>query len=262
MDSVVMNKLNDTSQNRQRPASVVVMGVGAEQGIGAAVCRRFAQEKLTVYVVGRSLNKVQVVADSINAQGGQAIAYALDAENEQQVHTFFSNIAVQKQPISAVIHNVGGNIPSIFLKTSLQFFTQMWRSTFLSAFLVSQQALKIFEQQHFGTLIFTGASASLRGKPFFAAFTMGKSALRDYALHLAQRYQAKNIHVAHIIVDGMVDGDRVNKALWGLGGLLRKTRGTGGLNIEAIAENYWMLYQQHRDVWTHELDLRPHQEKF
>ncbi|MGO3384511.1 MAG: SDR family NAD(P)-dependent oxidoreductase, partial [Acinetobacter guillouiae] len=135
-------------------------------------------------------------------------------------------------------------------------------STFLSAFLVSQQALKIFEQQQYGTLIFTGASASLRGKPFFAAFTMGKSALRTYVLHLAQMYKPQNIHVAHIIVDGMVDGDRVNKAVFGLGRLLRLTRGTGGLNIEAIAENYWMLYQQKRDLWTHELDLRPYQEKF
>lgn len=257
-----MNTQNATSQNIATLPCVVVMGVGAEQGIGAAVCRRFAQEKLKVHVVGRTLAKVQAVADSINAQGGHAVAHALDAENEQQVQTFFAERNAQKEHLVAVIHNVGGNIPSIFLKTSLQFFTQMWRSTFLSAFLVSQHALKIFEQQQYGTLIFTGASASLRGKPFFAAFTMGKSALRNYALHLAQIYKPQNIHVAHIIVDGMVDGDRVNKAVFCLGRLLRLTRGTGGLNIEAIAENYWMLYQQKCDLWTHELDLRPYQEKF
>lgn len=138
----------------------------------------------------------------------------------------------------------------------------MWDSTFLSAFWVSQSSLKIFQQQQAGTLIFTGASASLRGKPFFAAFTMGKSALRAYALNLAQQYKSQNIHIAHVVIDGMVDGDRVNKALFGLGRLARMTRGTGGLNIDAIAENYWMLYQQTADLWTHELDLRPHQEKF
>lgn len=241
---------------------VVVIGVGAEQGIGAAVCRRFTHEQFKVYVVGRSLNKVEKVAAAINAQGGQAVAYALDAENEQQLQALFDHLNDQPESLAAVIHNVGGNIPSIFLQSSLKFFSQMWRSTFLSAVLVAQRSLPMFQKQQQGTLIFTGASASLRGRPFFAAFTMGKSALRSYALNLAVLYRPQNIHVAHVVVDGMVDGDRVNKALWGLGRLARLTRGTGGLNIEAIAENYWMLYQQNADLWTHELDLRPYQEKF
>ncbi|MCH7315589.1 SDR family NAD(P)-dependent oxidoreductase [Acinetobacter sp. ANC 3882] len=255
--------MNRSSQDIAQPIAIVaVVGVGAEQGIGAAVCRRFAQEKFKVYVVGRTLKKVEKVAAAINRQGGQAVAYALDAENEQQVQTLFDHLNNQPESLAAVIHNVGGNIPSIFLQSSLKFFSQMWRSTFLSAVLVAQRSLSIFQKQQQGTLIFTGASASLRGKPFFAAFTMGKSALRSYALNLAELYRPQNIHVAHVVVDGMVDGDRVNKALWGLGRLARLTRGTGGLNIEAIAENYWMLYQQNVDLWTHELDVRPYQEKF
>ncbi|ENX34654.1 hypothetical protein F889_01943 [Acinetobacter colistiniresistens] len=255
--------MNRSKQEITQPTAIVaVVGVGAEQGIGAAVCRRFAQEKFKVYVVGRSLNKVEKVAAAIHHQGGQAVAYALDAENEQQLQALFDHLNDQPEALAAVIHNVGGNIPSIFLQSSLKFFSQMWRSTFLSAVLVAQRSLSIFQKQQQGTLIFTGASASLRGKPFFAAFTMGKSALRSYALNLAELYRPQNIHVAHVVVDGMVDGDRVNKALWGLGRLARLTRGTGGLNIEAIAENYWMLYQQNVDLWTHELDLRPYQEKF
>ncbi|EPF69499.1 short-chain dehydrogenase [Acinetobacter gyllenbergii] len=255
--------MNRSKQEITQPTAIVaVVGVGAEQGIGAAVCRRFAQEKFKVYVVGRSLNKVEKVAAAIHRQGGQAVAYALDAENEQQLQTLFDHLNDQPESLAAVIHNVGGNIPSIFLQSTLKFFSQMWRSTFLSAVLVAQRSLSIFQKQQQGTLIFTGASASLRGKPFFAAFTMGKSALRSYALNLAELYRPQNIHVAHVVVDGMVDGDRVNKALWGLGRLARLTRGTGGLNIEAIAENYWMLYQQNVDLWTHELDLRPYQEKF
>lgn len=240
----------------------VVIGVGAQQGIGAAVARRFADVGLKVYVVGRTLQKVENVAAEIRLHGGTAIAKSLDAEDAAQIQILFDSITHSGEEIAAVIHNVGGNVPSIFLKTSLQFFTKMWRSTFLSAYWVSQSSLKIFEQQQKGTLIFTGASASMRGKPFFAAFTMGKSALRSYALNLAQYYKSQNIHVAHVVVDGMVDGDRVNKALFGLGRLARLTRGTGGLNIEAIAENYWMLYQQSSDLWTHELDLRPYQERF
>lgn len=255
--------MNRSKQEITQPIAIVaVVGVGAEQGIGAAVCRRFAQEKFKVYVVGRSLNKVEKVVAAINRQGGQAVAYVLDAENEQQLQALFDHLNDQPETLAAVIHNVGGNIPSIFLQSSLKFFSQMWRSTFLSAMLVAQRSLPIFQKQQQGTLIFTGASASLRGKPFFAAFTMGKSALRSYALNLAELYRPQNIHVAHVVVDGMVDGDRVNKALWGLGRLARLTRGTGGLNIEAIAENYWMLYQQNVDLWTHELDLRPYQEKF
>ncbi|MCU4581128.1 SDR family NAD(P)-dependent oxidoreductase [Acinetobacter gyllenbergii] len=255
--------MNRSKQEITQPTAIVaVVGVGAEQGIGAAVCRRFAQEKFKVYVVGRTLNKVEKVAAAIHRQGGQAVAYALDAENEQQLQTLFDHLNDQPEALAAVIHNVGGNIPSIFLQSSLKFFSQMWRSTFLSAVLVAQRSLTIFQKQQQGTLIFTGASASLRGKPFFAAFTMGKSALRSYALNLAELYRPQNIHVAHVVVDGMVDGDRVNKALWGLGRLARLTRGTGGLNIEAIAENYWMLYQQNVGLWTHELDLRPYQEKF
>ncbi len=255
--------MNRSNQEITQPTAIIaVVGVGAEQGIGAAVCRRFAQEKFKVYVVGRTLNKVEKVAATINGQGGQAVAYVLDAENEQQLQALFEHLNDQPEALAAVIHNVGGNIPSIFLQSSLKFFSQMWRSTFLSAVLVAQRSLSIFQKQQQGTLIFTGASASLRGKPFFAAFSMGKSALRSYALNLAELYRPQNIHVAHVMVDGMVDGDRVNKALWGLGRLARLTRGTGGLNIEAIAENYWMLYQQNVDLWTHELDLRPYQEKF
>ncbi|MGR0306150.1 SDR family NAD(P)-dependent oxidoreductase [Acinetobacter beijerinckii] len=240
----------------------VVVGVGAEQGIGAAVSRRFAQSGLKVYVVGRTLNKLQAVTQTIAEQGGSAVAYCLDAENDQQIQSLFDMIIANNELLEVVAHNVGGNIPSLFLKTQLSFFSKMWRSTFLSAYLVSQSCLKIFEQQQKGTLIFTGASASMRGKPFFAAFTMGKSALRAYAHNLATLYKSKNIHIAHVVVDGMVDGDRVNKALFGLGRLARLTRGTGGLNIEAIADNYLMLYQQSNDLWTHELDLRPYQERF
>lgn len=240
----------------------VVIGVGAEQGIGAAISRRFAQVGLKVYVVGRTLNKLQAVTQTITQHGGNAVAYKLDAEDPEQIQSLFKKIISQNEQLEVVAHNVGGNIPSLFLKTKLSFFSNMWRSTFLSAYLVSQSCLKIFEQQQKGTLIFTGASASIRGKPFFAAFTMGKSALRAYALNLASLYKPKNIHIAHVVVDGMVDGDRVNKALFGLGRLARLTRGTGGLNIEAIADNYLMLYQQSNDLWTHELDLRPYQERF
>lgn len=257
-----MSKHVGSSINTKPISSAVVVGVGAEQGIGAAVCRRFAGEGHKVYVAGRTLQKIQNVAENINANGGNAVYFHLDAEDNEQVQALFDQITQQNEQLVAVIHNVGGNVPSIFLHSSLKFFTRMWRSTFLSSYLVSQHSLKIFQQQKKGTLIFTGASASMRGKPFFAAFTMGKSALRAYVLNLAQIYKSQGIHIAHVVIDGAVNGDRVNKALLGLGRLIRKTKGSGGLNIDAIAENYWMLHEQNSNLWTHELDLRPYQEKF
>lgn len=257
-----MSKDIRTSSDIQRVPAVIVVGVGAEQGIGAAVCRRFAEEGHKVYVAGRTLQKIQNVAEDINANGGSAVYFRLNAEDNNEVKALFDQINQKNEQLVAVIHNVGGNVPSVFLRSSLKFFTSMWRSTFLSSYLVSQHSLKNFQQQKKGTLIFTGASASMRGKPFFAAFTMGKSALRSYVLNLAQIYKTEGIHVAHVVIDGAVDGDRVNKALLGLGRFIKIARGNSGLNIDAIAENYWMLHEQNSNLWTHELDLRPHQEKF
>lgn len=245
---------------RQRCA--VVIGVGASQGIGAAVSRRIGREGLLVYVVGRTQEKLDRVVAEVQQAGGQAESYILDATKASQVEALFSHINARQQAIALVVHNVGSNMPSRFLKSSLSFFDSMWRLTFLSGFLVGQQAVKTMQQQGKGTLIFTGASASIRGKPYFAAFTTGKAALRAYAQGLAKELNPQNIHIAHVVVDGMVDGERINQAGFGLGRILRQMRGGGGLNIEAIAENYWMLHQQAKPLWTHELDLRPYSEKF
>lgn len=250
------------SSNIQGVNAAVVLGVGASQGIGAAVSRRFAREGLLVYVAGRTAAKLDAVVAEIQQAGGQAEAVVLDASDAAHIAKLFAQVTERGQTLAAVVHNVGGNVPSRFLGTSLNFFNSMWRFTFMAGFMVGQQAAAMMRQQGHGSILFTGASASMRGKPFFAAFTMGKAALRAYALGLAQELKPHNIHVAHVVVDGMVDGDRVNKAVFGLGRLLRSTRGTGGLNIEAIAENYWMLHQQQAVLWTHELDLRPYREKF
>ncbi|RYY80224.1 MAG: SDR family NAD(P)-dependent oxidoreductase [Moraxellaceae bacterium] len=257
-----MNTKNLTAADSRQPCAIVI-GVGASQGIGAAVCRRIGREGLLVYVVGRTQEKLDGVVAEIQQAGGQAESYILDATKAGQVEALFGHIiSTRQQRIDLVVHNVGSNMPSRFLKSSLNFFDSMWRFTFLSGFLVSQQAVKAMQQQGQGTLIFTGASASIRGKPYFAAFTTGKAALRTYAQGLAKELNPQNIHIAHVVVDGMVDGERINQAVFGLGRLLRKTRGSGGLNIEAIAENYWMLHQQAKPLWTHELDLRPYSEKF
>lgn len=253
-----------TAQAAESRYCALVVGVGTPQGIGAAVCRRIAQEGIVVHVVGRTASKLQQVVRQIEQAGGRAELHTLDARNEQQIADLFAQIHKQGAPIGLVVHNVGSNMPSRFLSTSAQFFDDMWQMTFFSAFLVSQQALAVMQAQQFGTIIFTGASASLRGKPFFAAFTTGKAALRQYSHTLAQQYAAHGVHVAHVVIDGMVDGDRINQFGFGLGRVVKwllKGR-DGGLNVDAIAENYWQIHQQPRRLWTQEIDLRPFKEKF
>ncbi|MEC7119290.1 MAG: SDR family NAD(P)-dependent oxidoreductase [Pseudomonadota bacterium] len=242
----------------------VVVGVGASQGIGAAVCRRAAREGYRVYVVGRTQAKLDQVVAEITQQGGQAVACCVDATNAAKIAGLFAAIAAEQPTIDLVVNNVGSNMPSRFLSTSPRFFDQMWRTTFLSGYLVSQQALALMLPQQHGTLIFTGASASLRGKPFFAAFTNGKAGLRAYIQAIAPVYRLHGIHIAHVIVDGMVDGDRINQFGFGVGRVIKwllKGR-QGGLSIEAIAESYWQIHQQSSALWTQEIDLRPFKERF
>lgn len=260
MNKVTQKQFTDAVHSR----CAVVIGVGASQGIGAAVCRRIAQEGRLVYVVGRTLSKLNIVVGEIESAGGQAQAVALDATDANQIAALFATIAQQNQLIDLVVNNVGSNMPSRFLSTTTKFFDQMWRNTFVSAYWVSQHALAAMQPQQSGTLIFTGASGSLRGKPFFAAFSNGKSGLRAYIHAIAPYYRTQGIHVAHVIIDGMVDGDRINQFGFGLGRVLKLgMKGLdGGLNVDAIAENYWQIYQQSSDLWTLEIDLRPFKEGF
>jgi NADP-dependent 3-hydroxy acid dehydrogenase YdfG len=242
----------------------VIIGVGASQGIGAAVCRRAAQAGLLVYVVGRTTAKVEQIVTELQAFGGQAIAYTLDATDTVQVKQLFATLMhAQHQPV-LVVHNVGSNMPSRFLATPLVFFGNMWRHTFLSAVVTSQAALDAMQPFAQGTILLTGASASLRGKPNFSAFTTGKGSLRAYSQLLAEHAVTKGIHVAHVIIDGMVDGDRINQFAGGIGRLVRwGFKGKhGSLNIDDIAEQYWLIHQQQTSLWISELDLRPFKEVF
>lgn len=245
-------------------ACAVVLGVGAAQGIGAAVCRRLARAGLYVHVVGRTSSKIDDVVQAIQREGGQAQSHCLDATNASDIDGLFHKINQAGDQLHVVVNNVGSNMPSRFLSTEPQFFDAMWRATFLSGFLVSQAVLPQMKQQGHGTLLFTGASGSLRGKPFFAAFSSGKSALRAYSQALAAEFAPYGVHVAHVVVDGMVDGDRINQFGFGVGRLVKRVLkgANGALDVNAIADNYWHIHQQPQSLWTQEIDLRPFKESF
>lgn len=253
-----------TAMNESYTPCAVIIGVGASKGIGAALCRRAAKAGLLVYVVGRSNQKLALIVNELQATGAQAITCSLDACNAKQVQQLFEQIQAQQHQPVWVVHNVGSNMPSRFLHSSTAFFEKMWMHTFLSAVISSQAALKAMQPFAQGTLLFTGASASLRGKPNFSAFTLGKGSLREYSLLLAQLAAPHGIHVAHVVIDGVVDGDRINQFAGGIGRLLRWVlKGPkGSLHVEDIAEQYWRLHVQQPTLWLSELDLRPFKEVF
>lgn len=244
-----------------KPTAVVV-GVGAEQGVGAAVCRRFAREGHHVLVAGRSLAKIKQVAEAIAAAGGSAEAVATDATDESQVIALFDRAmdpGAGRDPAEVVVFNAGNNAVIDFRKLSAAQFEDFWRVGCFAGFLVGREAARRLVPLGRGTVIFTGASGSLRGKPRFAHFAAAKAGLRMISQSMAREYGPQGLHVAHVLIDGGINGDRLRQAI---PAMVERLGSEGLLNVDAIAENYWHLHRQPRSAWTQELDLRPFKESF
>ncbi|NIE77167.1 SDR family NAD(P)-dependent oxidoreductase [Pantoea sp. Ap-967] len=239
----------------------VVVGVGAERGLGAALCRRFASQGFYVLVVGRTLSKIDGVIESIRRQGGDGRAYLIDVTNERDVADLFNcavNLGSDFDSPSVVIFNAGNNSKIPFSEVTASQFEKFWRGGCFAGFLVAKQAVHCMSAGG-GTLIFTGASASLRGRPNFAHFSASKAGLRMLAQSLAREYGPEGIHVAHVVIDGVIDGAKVRES--GLTDMSSKNADEL-LDIDALAEAYLQLHQQPCSAWTHELDLRPASETF
>ena len=242
--------------------TAVVIGVGAEHGLGAALCRRFAAESHHVLVAGRTASKIEQVVRTIASAGGSAEPIATDTTSEQDVVRLFDRAMSPRSgrtPADLVVYNAGNNRRIDFRETSAETFEDFWRVGCFGGFLVGREAARRLVPLGRGTLIFTGASASLRGKPGFAHFAAAKAGLRAIAQSMAREYGAHGVHVAHVVIDGGINGDRLRKAR----PQIVEERGEDGLlGIEAIAEAYWQLHRQPRSAWTHEIDLRPYKESF
>ncbi|BCX80966.1 hypothetical protein MIT9_P0544 [Methylomarinovum caldicuralii] len=241
-----------------KPAAVVV-GVGPVQGLGAALAYRFAQAGLTVFPVGRTEARVRRVAGDIEQLGGRAKALVADATVPEQVETLFTQIADLGYVPELVTCTVDLNLKAPLLETAPEDFEALWRANCFAAYLVAREALRRMLPRRRGTLILTGASASLRARPPFTAFAAAKFALRALAQGLAREYGPRGIHVAHVIIDGVLDGERARRRF----PELVAVKGDSGLTRpESVAELYWQLHCQPADAWTHELDLRPATEHF
>ena len=243
--------------------TALIVGVGAERGIGGAVSRRFAREGFHVLVAGRTEAKIARVADAIRNAGGSAEALVVDGASESSVLALFdraSSPGAGREPVSVVVFNAAAlNVPFDFLKLSAEQFEETWRQNCYAGFLVGREAARRMLPLGRGTVLFTGASGSMRGRPRFAQFAAAKSGLRMIAQSMAREFGPQGLHVAHVVIDGGVGGDRLLDALPGVAQALGED---GMLDPEAIAECYWQLHCQPRTTWGHEIDLRPYKENF
>ena len=241
------------------PPRGVALVVGAGDATGGAIARRFARGGYTVCATRRSLDKLQPLLDAIRAEGGQAHGFACDARNEDEVAALYDDIEARLGPIEVMVFNIGANVPSSILEETARKYFKIWEMACFAGFLAGRKAARCMAPRGKGTILFTGATASLRGSANFAAFAGAKHALRALALCMARELGPRGIHVAHVVIDGAIDTEFIRENFPERYALKDQE---GILNPDHIAENYWMLHMQPRDAWTHELDLRPWMEKF
>ncbi|MCK8667602.1 SDR family oxidoreductase [Pseudomonas azerbaijanoccidens] len=237
----------------------VVLVVGAGDATGGAIAKRFAREGFVACVTRRSADKLQPLVDSILADGGQAHGFACDARKEEEVVALVEQIENDIGPIEAFVFNIGANVPCSILEETARKYFKIWEMACFSGFLNAREvAIRMAKRQR-GTILFTGATAGMRGAAGFAAFAGAKHGIRALAQSMARELGPMNIHVAHIIVDGAIDTDFIRNSF----PEKYATKDQDGiLNPEHIAENYWYLHSQPRDAWTFELDLRPWNERW
>lgn len=239
--------------------SAVIIGVGPEQGLGATLALFFAEKGLHVFIAGRSKDKLHSIADKIRQNGGSATPVVTDATLEPEVGHLFKMIQLDGYRVDIAVYNVDSNIPSPLLETDAEIFTTLWQQNCLGAFFFGKEAISAMQKQQQGTLFFTGATASLRAKPPFTAFASAKAGLRALAQGMAREFSPQGIHIVHTIIDGVINGERARNQFPDY----VKTKGREGLlQLDAIAQIYWAIHQQHPSAWTHELDLRPFKEPF
>ncbi len=251
------------AQPQQPQLQPVALIVGAGDSTGGAIARRFAKEGYTACVTRRSFDALRPLIEQITLSGRKAQGFASDARKEEEVVALIEQIEATVGPIEVLVFNIGANVPcSILDETSRKYF-KIWEMACFGGFLNGREVARRMVTREGGdrkqTIIFTGATASLRGASGFAAFAGAKHALRALAQSMARELGPRGIHVAHVVVDGAIDTAFIKDNFPERYALKSED---GILNPDHIADAYWMLHQQPRDAWTHELDLRPWMEKF
>ncbi|AZE12543.1 MULTISPECIES: SDR family oxidoreductase [Pseudomonas] len=237
----------------------VVLVVGAGDATGGAIAKRFAREGLVACVTRRSADKLQPLVEAIQQSGGEAHGFACDARKEEEVIALIEQIESEIGPIEALVFNIGANVPCSILEETARKYFKIWEMACFSGFLNAREVAKRMVTRKRGTILFTGATAGLRGAAGFAAFAGAKHGIRALAQSMSRELGPLNIHVAHVVVDGAIDTDFIRNSFPEKYALKDED---GILNPEHIADNYWHLHSQPRDAWTFELDLRPWNERW
>jgi NAD(P)-dependent dehydrogenase (short-subunit alcohol dehydrogenase family) len=237
----------------------VALIIGAGDATGGAIARRFAKEGFTACVTRRNADKLQPLVDAIIAAGGAAFGYGSDARREEEVVALVEKIEAGHGAIEVFVFNIGANAPSSILEETARKYFKIWEMACMGGFLTGREVAKRMVARGRGTMLFTGATASLRGSANFAAFAGAKHALRALAQSMARELGPKGIHVAHVVVDGAIDTEFIRT---NFPERYKLKDQDGILNPDHIAENYWYLHTQSRDAWTFELDLRPYMERW
>jgi NAD(P)-dependent dehydrogenase (short-subunit alcohol dehydrogenase family) len=241
------------------PPTKAALIVGAGDATGGAIARRFAREGFAACVTRRSLDKLQPLVAQIEADGGIAHAFACDARKEEEVVALVEQIESTIGPIEVLVFNIGANVPESILDETARKYFKVWEMACFSGFLNGREVARRMVARGRGTIVFTGATASLRGAANFGAFSGAKMALRALAQSMARELGPRGVHVAHVVVDGAIDTEFIRSNFPERYALKDSD---GILNPDHIADTYWMLHAQPRDAWTHEIDLRPWSEKF
>lgn len=232
--------------------------VGAGDATGGAIARRFAREGYVACVTRRHEEALAPLVAEIEAAGGQARGFGCDARDETQTMTLIDTIEKEVGPLGVLVFNIGANVNFPIRETTARVYRKVWEMAAFAGFLAGREAARVMVPRGQGTIIFTGATASIRGGSGFSAFAGAKFALRALAQSMARELGPQGIHVAHSIIDGAIDTAWIRDNFPERYQLKDQD---GILNPEHIADAYWMLHQQPRDTWTHELDLRPWMER-
>ena len=242
--------------------SGVALLVGAGDAIGAAVARRFAAGGYSVCVARRNAEKSRSLVEEITASGAVARAVGTDVRSEEAVQALFAQVEAELGSVEVCLFNAGANVKSPLVETSAKLFFRVWELACYGGFLTGREAARYMVPRGRGTILFTGATASIRGGFGFAAFAAAKFGLRAVAQSMARELAPKNIHVAHLIIDGAVDSEAIHRRLSAATGAMPDLAPDSLIQTGTVAETYWALHNQSRDGWTHELDIRPYSEQW
>ncbi|MCT9074084.1 SDR family oxidoreductase [Cupriavidus gilardii] len=231
-----------------------ILVIGAGDATGGAIARRFAREGYIACVTRRNADKLAPLVAQIEAEGGIAHAFGSDARKEEEMTSLVQRIEAEIAPIEVAVFNIGANVRFDVLDTTARVYFKVWEMACFAGFLMGRETARVMVPRGRGSIFFTGATASLRGRAGFAAFAGAKHGLRALAQSMAKELGPQGIHVAHPIIDGAIDTAFIRENFPERYALKDRD---GILNPEHIADAYWMLHQQPRDAWTHELDLRP-----